>query len=312
MQAISNTAPLAEDNEAITQNSISHYPLADRTRSSPKSWVDVVGVFLEALGLEQTNYALRMENSLDVKRHPDILPPDQVQLRLSNSEMRERISKFIAHKREQVDASNRTEFLRRADPSGEDITCARTDAREINRNIQMKFDIVNNEDGPLARSLVGNMSGANGAGRSDMPKQNDDAGAGTDVRLRNLEAHLAVEYVPSKGNVNQRITALETRIMQLERDYPVWAALHFDQPGRQFPPPPIKAIFHIHSDNSVTREPSMTSRNQPNKLPSPSSPTSHVTSTNPPPLKATGRANSSLTRAIMEQLARKQQGSSDG
>ncbi|KAG2174366.1 hypothetical protein INT43_004389 [Umbelopsis isabellina] len=215
--------------------------------------------------------------------------PDQIQIRATNEELRNRIEKFIQAKKSEVDASNRTEFLQRKE-SGENEGCARTDAREIDRNIQMKFDIVNNEDGPLQRSLVTSASHVKVG--STIRKE-----SGADERLQNLEDHLNIRYGNnSKNDVSlfERIKVIEDTIVQIEKQNPLWAAVHFNQPNRVFPPPPV---VHLITPLETTSQ---------NPAEQKSYTSSAIVPTSPQPLKPTGRANSSLTRAVIEQLARKQ------
>ncbi|CAM0141882.1 hypothetical protein VKS41_004415 [Umbelopsis sp. WA50703] len=215
--------------------------------------------------------------------------PDQVQIRATNEDLRKRIEKFIQAKKSEVDASNRTEFLKRKE-SDENEGCARTDAREIDRSIQMKFDVVNNEDGPLQRSLVTSASHI----KVGSTKRKE---SGADERLQNLEEHLNIRYGNnSKDNVSlfERIKVIEDTIIEIEKQNPLWAAVHFNQPNRAFPPPPV---VHLITPLETTSQ-------------SPSEQKSYTSSAISPtpaqPLKPTGRANSSLTRAVIEQLARQQ------
>ncbi|KAJ2961491.1 hypothetical protein NQZ79_g3270 [Umbelopsis isabellina] len=215
--------------------------------------------------------------------------PDQIQIRATNEELRKRIEKFIQAKKSEVDASNRTEFLQRKE-SDENEGCARTDAREIDRSIQMKFDIVNNEDGPLQRSLVTSASHVKVG--STIRKE-----SGADERLQNLEDHLNIRYSNnSKDDVSlfERIKVIEDTIIQIEKQNPLWAAVHFNQPNRVFPPPPVVHLI----------TPLETASQNPAEQKSYTS--SAIVPTSPQPLKPTGRANSSLTRAVIEQLARQQ------
>lgn len=82
------------------------------------------------------------------------------------------------------------------------FSCARTDARTLDRDVQMRYDIAKNEEGPLRRTVKV------GVGFQDHPdskgKQRqtiaDDGGfskerfPGLDERLINLETHLSVRY----------------------------------------------------------------------------------------------------------------------
>lgn len=210
---------------------------------------------------------------------------EQVQIRATAKEVDQRVNTFIQGKRNELDESNRTEFLNRINPSAEDVTCARTDAREINRNIQMKFDIVNNEDGPLARSTitVGNKHTENHTATAADPIE----------RINNMEQHLNIRLdhnAKPPFSIFERVKILENTLMEIEREHPRWAAVHFNQPNRTFPPPPpITYITRPPSEDGYTSTKINTAPPQPRML------------------KATGRANSSLTRAVVEQLSRQQQ-----
>ncbi|KAH8119173.1 hypothetical protein DFH11DRAFT_1739955 [Phellopilus nigrolimitatus] len=133
------------------------------------------------------------------------------------------------------------------------VSCARTDAKPQNRDLQMKYDIAKNEDGPLRRTMKQADQGKGtdpaikssgkrkasgdefGVGASAFAKQHLDFGE----RFGNIEAHVAVRYVPSPPrSLHDRLKFLEDHIIKLEREYPPWAALHFSQPNRGWPPPP--------------------------------------------------------------------------
>ena len=127
------------------------------------------------------------------------------------------ISRFLAQNRARNDASNRNEFLlslaekrRRLDGHGNSETtpipsCARTDAKTQDRDVQMKYDIAKNEDGPLRRTMKTGVSEAETPStvrERSMANANDEAHGSPsaarypalDERLHNIEAHLAVRY----------------------------------------------------------------------------------------------------------------------
>lgn len=141
------------------------------------------------------------------------------------SQINREISAFLARNRARNDASNRAEFLLslsekrkrfQADgdaPEDDDIpSCARTDARTIDREVQMKYDIAKNDEGPLRRTKkIGKeppsspsmahpgpsrdpLSSATGVvvprDEDALPKHHP----GVDERLSNIETHLAVRY----------------------------------------------------------------------------------------------------------------------
>ncbi|KAI7905929.1 uncharacterized protein BX663DRAFT_540599 [Cokeromyces recurvatus] len=213
----------------------------------------------EDLLVKKRTYASKEEEEEEEERErAKRFNSEQVQIRATTKEVDQRIDTFIQAKRNELDESNRTEFLNRRDPAAADVTCARTDAREINRNIQMKFDIVNNEDGPLARSLI---TSSNTANTKD---SHVNTSADITERLNNIEEHLNVkidEIAKPSFSVFERIKILENTLIEIEKQYPLWAAVHFNQPN-----PPQQTV-----------------------------------------LKAHGRANSSLTRAVIDQLNRQKQ-----
>ncbi|KAL0072323.1 hypothetical protein AAF712_000086 [Marasmius tenuissimus] len=227
------------------------------------------------------------------------------------------ISQFLSRKRLHNDVSNRNEFLlsiaqKRAKLSEETQTevsevpsCARTDAKQVDRDAQMKYDIARNEDGPLKRTMKARAapieehaqptsSTVKGKGKAQTRKSSvtsnpeavtlleaisADRHPGLDERLANIETHLSVRYVPSPPlDLLDRLKFLEDHIIQLEKDYPSWP-----------PPPPSTPIIvppHLTRDTSkkATDEKSIgqagsTSAAQPK-----------------------GRKDSSLHRAVLERL----------
>lgn len=218
------------------------------------------------------------------------------------------ISQFLAQNRAKNDASNRTEFLEslaqkrrrlNLDPdSTEPIpSCARTDAKHLDRDVQMKYDIAKNEDGPLRRTMKG-VPGDKGS-QKELHALHDDAEGeqqpATDQRVKNIEEHLAVRYVPAPPRtLLSRLRLLEDHLMQLEKDYPPWAALHFNQPNRGWPPPPRQTPIIVPSHITTTKESKTDTPQQ--ELPS-SSPTDEM-----PRTKMKNKNKSSLHRAVMEKL----------
>src|SRR5882762_494467 len=107
---------------------------------------------------------------------------------------------LLARNRARNDASNRTEFLhdvkkRRRDASTDSPTCARTDAKEVDRDVMMKFDVARNEEGPLRRTMKTELKEL----ASKRSEESEDGltaqrHPGLDERLHNLETHLAVRY----------------------------------------------------------------------------------------------------------------------
>ncbi|KAI1795606.1 hypothetical protein LXA43DRAFT_728562 [Ganoderma leucocontextum] len=232
------------------------------------------------------------------------------------------ISRFLAQNRARNDASNRNEFLlsvaekrRRLNENGEFEassplpSCARTDAKTQNRDLQMKYDIAKNEDGPLRRTMKAGVmpgtqssqpiapvkDGPNGVARPAEDYPSAERYPALDERLQNVEKHFAVRYVPSPPrSLLDRLKYLENHIIHLEREYPPWAALHFNQPNRGWPPPPRATPIIVPSH--------LTSAN---KQPQQSSSDSHmigIAEAGVVKLKQARRTKSSLHRAVMEKL----------
>ncbi|GJJ06296.1 hypothetical protein Clacol_000487 [Clathrus columnatus] len=242
------------------------------------------------------------------------------------------ISKFIAQNRARNNLSNRNEFLRKrrrivttADDTGvttevDTPTCARTDAIPINRDAQIKYDIAKNEHGPLTRTYKPGRNSENqqyrrtneaiiiGKAVSKPPETEQPTlqkHPGLAERFSNFEDHLAVRYVPSPPvSLLDRIRLLEEHIIRLERDYPPWAALHFKQPNRGWPPPPratpLIVPTHLTSASNLAVEVETST----------STPAAAVASQVIPPIiiprpgssKLSKKKSSSLHRAVLEKL----------
>ncbi|KAJ4464617.1 hypothetical protein C8J55DRAFT_267710 [Lentinula edodes] len=238
------------------------------------------------------------------------------------------ISTFLAQKRANNEASNRAEFLRSLanlrpqDEASSDASnmespssCARTDAKAIDRNAQIKYDIVKNEDGPLRRTMRSHdVSGSTtttvlpststykGKARATAFK-NEKAEAtvvkdlsserhpGLDDRLINIENHLAIRYVPyAPQSLLDRLRFLEEHIIKLEKDYPPWAAIHFNQPSRNWPPPPKQTPIIVPT--SMSRQPKLDASSYLAPIAGAASYAGGLTRAK----------NSSLHRAVMEKL----------
>ncbi|KAN0107307.1 hypothetical protein V8E52_010243, partial [Russula decolorans] len=165
------------------------------------------------------------------------------------------IFELLARNRARDDASNRAQFLhthrhlhtgeasevlrpgKGESDEAESASCARADARTVDRDVMMKFDIAKNEEGPLRRTLKVEMKNENNSPADKTIKGDRSVTAsrhpGLDERLKILETHLAMRYVPPPpASLIHRIKFVEDHILQLERKYPPWAALHFNQPRR--------------------------------------------------------------------------------
>ncbi|KAF8342199.1 uncharacterized protein EI90DRAFT_2988706 [Cantharellus anzutake] len=215
-------------------------------------------------------------------------------------------------------------------------TCARTRAIRVNRDIQMKYDIVKNDEGPLGKTMHGTFKdpvevlrnapeqgagGVIGDSRKGVPIL--DRHPGFTERFKNIEEHLAIRYIPRPPeDIRLRLKTIEDHIIRLEKDYPPWAALHFNQPRRDWPPPPPSTLIVIPSHLTIP-DPTVSSSSAVPQAPS-SAPVSTLSSsvstslhvdglTSSPALLAPvstkgkmkakpSRMESSLYRAVMEKL----------
>ncbi|KAF8971205.1 hypothetical protein BDZ97DRAFT_1788284 [Flammula alnicola] len=326
------------------------------------------------------------------------------------SSINKSISQFLARTRARNDASNRAEFLytlaekkRKLQEGGQNpaevefTSCARVDAKPIDRDKQMKYDIAKNGEGPLTKtvklssgpgpsselssenanslsappSLPRAMSGvsttsssdktthpqpqsrqkrkfvdfdeshvdtesaasiskaknkAKGKGKQkeenailpDTELDNDEDAAlgmltaeehlGLDERLKNVEEHLALRYVPSPPRtLLSRLKYLEDHLIKLEKEYPPWAALHFNQPNRGWPPPPratpiivpphLRSTAALHNPTSASH---VTTSTPGTYVPSNLSATVQSGSMNIP--VKTRKSTSSLHKAVLDRL----------
>ncbi|KAF9420806.1 hypothetical protein BGZ94_009032 [Podila epigama] len=172
-----------------------------------------------------------------------------VQMDATRDEIESKMQEFISVKREQINESNRQEFIKghqthqdpSAQPSAEDDDgCARVDARKLNRTIQMRLETVKNE--ALTKTNPKNVVQANDIGDIN----------GLDERLRNIQVHLNLRFAATPTcTLAERIRIVEDVIIQLEREYPLWSALHFNQPNRSFPPPPSVTTVSRNARNQI-------------------------------------------------------------
>ncbi|KAJ3412052.1 hypothetical protein HDV05_001332 [Chytridiales sp. JEL 0842] len=192
------------------------------------------------------------EYSTDIWKKRKIEHANMSEFTADTEEMNKRIKAFIETKRSEVNTSNKVEFLENKDGEGlvsctrlhlyqKNVhvkfetfldTCARVAARELNRTIQMKLAVANNEEGPLERSSTQLKSSANVSnGLKTDTTVNKQTPHIHQERLKTLESALRVKFAPSaKLSVHQKLQYLESKLIQVERDFPVWAAVHLHQP----------------------------------------------------------------------------------
>ncbi|KAG8688042.1 hypothetical protein FRC08_011651 [Ceratobasidium sp. 394] len=85
-----------------------------------------------------------------------------------------------------------------------------------------------------------------------------------------------------------RVKHIEDHIIRLEKEYPPWAALHFNQPRRGWPPPPRESIIVI--------PPHLTTSTRPTQ------PTDPTPDEDTRKGKARAKQESSLLRAALDKL----------
>ncbi|PVU87476.1 hypothetical protein BB561_006311 [Smittium simulii] len=141
----------------------------------------------------------------------------------SNEQVVDRMESFISTQRTHINESNIQEFL--VVPKGKDTNCARINANLINRGVQIQRDIVDNSADFNVYSGPSNQA-------SNVAPATNNRFSGLEERLLNMEAHLNVEIKKKeKFSVYERVSILEDRIIQLERDFPEIAKTNFNQPG---------------------------------------------------------------------------------
>ncbi|KAF9577830.1 hypothetical protein BGW38_006713, partial [Lunasporangiospora selenospora] len=201
----------------------------------------------------------------DVKRRRVEESLDRIEVNATRDVIQEKMAQFISSKREQINESNRQEFVKARGPSSTTITagateveddsmdtaaesldddgCARVDARKLNRTIQMKLETVKNE--ALTKTNP-----------RTHPQADQNSMLGTnsalDERLKNIQLHLNLRFAATPAcTLTERIRIIEDVIIQLEQDYPLWSALHFNQPNRVFPPPPSVTTVSRNTRNQI-------------------------------------------------------------
>ncbi|CAE6536675.1 unnamed protein product [Rhizoctonia solani] len=240
-------------------------PLSSRPKSNLKlkDWDEHLLNFLETAGLHQAAGGFKLDvmvmnqhlekrllaaleqfctvvtgkssASGNVEEEPPSPSLDEMKQKYLPTRNTQAISRFLSDVRARVDQSNRDEFVQRKHPGK---GSARTDAIKLNRDVQMKYDVVKNADGPLGKTMK--------AGEHSNPSVGADRLLGVTERFQAIEAHLGVRYVPGPpADYMLRVKHIEDHIIRLEREYPPWAALHFNQPNRGWPPPPRDSIIVI-------------------------------------------------------------------
>ncbi|PVV02710.1 hypothetical protein BB560_002827, partial [Smittium megazygosporum] len=156
-----------------------------------------------------------------IKKKAENLARNVVQDTSSNTMLAERMDNFIETQMAYINESNNQEFLSVA--KGRTFSSARVNPNQINRGIQIQRDVVDNSE--YFKTTYRDTSAKPTFGD---PKPINKL-FGLDERLGNIETHL------NKFSVYDRVSTLEQRLMQIERDFPQIAKMNFIQPGLKNP-----------------------------------------------------------------------------
>ncbi|KAJ2004765.1 hypothetical protein H4R26_002325 [Coemansia thaxteri] len=175
---------------------------------------------------------------------------DAVQVTLTKDQTQQAMDEFVGRQRKEIDRNNQEEFLIPA--SGRDSTCARIDAKGANHGVQVQLDATFSGSGALERSRAAQastVSSSNAVSTHSKPLE------GLFERVESLSEHLNVRFVPAKASIYSKVSALEDRVMMLEREFPPWSAQHFNQPGRNYNQPPPETVYRILSTSDPAASP---------------------------------------------------------
>ncbi|KAJ1918621.1 hypothetical protein H4219_002494 [Mycoemilia scoparia] len=151
-------------------------------------------------------------------------------------QMKQKIGTFIDHNRKIINESNNIEFLESPYPET-DGACARVNVNKLDRNVQMRLGHGDQAYMILDRSNTTNIStNKPTASSQDKPENKASSAlrsAGLLERIEDISEHLGVIFVPNTSfTLPERIKVLEDTLINLERDFPTWSFLHFNQPSR--------------------------------------------------------------------------------
>ncbi|KAJ2595159.1 hypothetical protein H4R99_005466 [Coemansia sp. RSA 1722] len=180
--------------------------------------------------------------SVDSENKKERISREVAQSTLTKEQTQQMMDDFVKRQWVEIDANNRDEFLK--PEAGRDSTCARTDAKDTNRGVQIQLDIVRNDFDALGRSTLAAPDASSGKDEPGVAV-NSKPLEGLSERVENIREHLNVGFVPESADIYRRVSALEDRIMLLEKEFPPWSAEHFNQPGRRYTHPPPTTIYRI-------------------------------------------------------------------
>lgn len=140
------------------------------------------------------------------------------------------IGSFLQEKRLAINTSNIEEFIDTIEGAeGEPEPASRCATKLIDRSVHIRSTAVDNQDGPLSRSLISTTSGAlvspHGIVGSSGESLHFD---GLEERVRNLETHMGIVVAPLDKSLAERVKVLEDKILKIEEFYPQIAAHVFN------------------------------------------------------------------------------------
>lgn len=138
------------------------------------------------------------------------------------------VDSFLASKRAKVNASNQEEFIDTI--TMENTDASRTKTKALCRTDHIVSSVVDNQDGPLSRSVISSTSG-----KLISPHGYEQHGSTTtgsrlnlEERVRNIETHMGIVVSPLERTLVDRIKVLEDKILKIEQFYPQIAAHVFN------------------------------------------------------------------------------------
>lgn len=139
------------------------------------------------------------------------------------------VESFLHDKRQTINASNVEEFIDTVEGAKGEPETARCAARLIDRNVHIRSTAVDNQDGPLSRSILSSTSGTlvspHGTVAASGERVHFD---GLEERVRNLETHMGIVVAPLDKSLAERVKVLEDKILKIEEFYPQIAAHVFN------------------------------------------------------------------------------------
>ena len=96
--------------------------------------------------------------------------------------------------------------------TGLGTTCSRARPGRIKRHVQMRISVIDNQEGPLSRSVANSMPKLPAQTASNLP-------FGVQERICNLEDYLGVDRKYS-ASISQRLAILEARLEEIEQIIP--------------------------------------------------------------------------------------------